>query len=93
MKNLRLLFAASILTLTACAVTSTHGVVPFGNHYMIGSLGGMFDYSGSVEELRLMKQAQQFCANRGKGVVLLASKDRDAGWDKYSSAELQFACK
>ena len=79
-------------TILGCA-TGTNGVVPAGDGvYMVGGLGGFFDYSASQAKVRYLEQATKFCADRGQTMVLVNSTGKDSGFGTYASGEVQFRC-
>lgn len=91
MKKMALVVAA--VALTACATTGTDGVVEISpNTYMLGSMGGMFDHSGSAVKAKLFKEAAKYCGDKGMTMVPLNSTGQDAGVVTYASAEVQFRC-
>lgn len=88
-----------IATATATAVLvvgctfGTDGVVPIGpNLYMIGGLGGGFDYSASGVKVKFFREAAKFCEEKGKVMVPVNSTGQDARVGEYASAEVQFRC-
>jgi len=90
MKKMTIIAAVSVLA--GCA-TGTDGVVEIGpNTYMVGGLGGMFDYSASQVKAKYFKEASQYCADKGMTMVPLNSSGRDSAYATYASAEVQFKC-
>lgn len=82
----------SCAALFGCA-TGTNGVVPAGDGiYMVGGLGGMTDYSGSVVKARFFAEASKFCAGKGLAMQPINSTAQDAASYTYASAEVQFRC-
>lgn len=87
-----LLLASSLV---GCASTNTGsgGVVSIGpDTYMLGGLGGFFDYSSSGVKTQMIQRAGEFCAEKGRNMVLVNSTGVDSGYAKYASAEVQFRC-
>ena len=81
------------ILLAGCAGLGTDGVVPIGpDMYMIGGLGGGFDYSGSVVKAKFFREAAKYCDEKGKVMVPVNSTGRDASYGEYASAEVQFRC-
>lgn len=60
--------------------------------YMIGGLGGVLDFSGSVVKAKYFKQAAEHCASMGRDVRPLTSSEVDSGPGTYASAEVQYRC-
>lgn len=89
MKKLTTIAAA--IALTACA-TGTEVTEIGPNTYMVGGLGGFFDYSASQVKVKYFKEATQYCANKGMTMVPLNSSGRDSAYATYASAEVQFKC-
>lgn len=89
MKRLTLIAVAAALT--ACA-TGTEVTEIGPNTYMVGGLGGFFDYSSSQVKAKYFKEASQYCANKGMTMIPLNSSGRDSGMAQYASAEVQFRC-
>lgn len=79
-------------SLGACG-TGTDGVASIGpDMYMIGRLGGAFDYSGSAVKARLYGEASEYCNKRGQIMTPMDSTSKDSGLATYASAEVQFRC-
>lgn len=77
--------------LAGCAY-GTNGVVQIGpDLYMVGGLGGPFDYSGSAVKAKFFKEAAAFCAARQQTMVPVGSTGKDSSL-QYASAEVQFRC-
>lgn len=88
----KIVVVLSAVLLTACA-TGTDGVVEIGpNTYMVGGLGGAFDYSASQVKAKYFKEASQYCTDKGMTMVPLNSSGRDSAYATYASAEVQFKC-
>lgn len=86
--------AIAALILSACATgTGTQGPVKIGQDlYMIGGLGGPFDYSGSAVKAKFFRQAAEYCAGMGRDMAPVNSTGQDAMGANYASAEVQFRC-
>lgn len=89
MKKLILILAA--FALSACA-TGTEVTEIGPNTYMVGGLGGAFDYSASQVKAKYFKEASQYCAAKNMTMIPLNSSGRDSGFATYASAEVQFKC-
>lgn len=89
MKKLLLILAA--FALSACA-TGTEVTEIGPNTYMVGGLGGAFDYSATQVKAKYFKEAAQYCSGKGMTMVPLNSSGRDSGFATYASAEVQFKC-
>ena len=94
MTILRTVFVLLLCSLfVGCATTGTGGVVQIGpDTYMVGSLGRFTDFSGSAVKARLVKEAQEWCQQRGRVMILINSTAKDSGMGTYASAEIQFLC-
>lgn len=89
----KLLVAALVPAVVACATTGTDGVVQIGpDTYMIGGLGKFTDFSSSAVKARFFQQAGQYCAEKGLTMVPVGSAGKDSGYGTYASAEVQFRC-
>lgn len=89
---LRIAVLSGVIALTGCA-TGTDGPVPIGGGaYMIGGLGGGFDYSASTVKAKFFKEASEFCEGKGQEMIPINSTGKDAGLGTYASAEVQFRC-
>ena len=81
------------LVMNGCATTGTDGVVEIGpNTYMLGRLGGPFDYSGSAVKARLYPEAKEFCSAKNMVMIPYNSTKKDSALAQYASAEIQFKC-
>lgn len=85
------LLAASIAT--GCATNT--GIVPSGdgNYFASKQGGASMNWSGGVLKAELIKEADTFCRNNGKTLVLTSSKTIDATLYNYPSAEIHFICR
>ena len=89
---IRIAVLTSFVALAGCA-TGTDGPVAIGNDtYMIGGLGGAFDYSATTVKAKFFKQAQEFCESKGQQMVPVNSTGKDYSLATYASAEVQFKC-
>lgn len=92
MRHQSLIIAAAI-ALAGCAATGTGGPVKITDDtYMIGGIGGPFDYSGSAVMAKFFGQANEHCAGMGLSMVPVSSKGQDAFMSNYASAEVQYRC-
>jgi hypothetical protein len=72
---------------------SGSGIVEIAdNTYMHSKMGGAFTWAGSEVKAELFKEANEFCAAKGKKLKILNSTAEDSGWN-YASAEIQFQCQ
>ena len=71
----------------------TEGVAAIGpNHYLIGGLGSLTDFSSSAVKVKIYREAAQYCSSIGKTMSTISSTSRDSGYAQYATAELQFSC-
>lgn len=76
-----------------CA-TPGSGIVEIApDTYMHSSFGSFVTFSGSEVKAQLYREANAFCAGKGKQLVPLDSTAQDSGLGTYASAEIQFRCK
>ncbi|WP_157667756.1 hypothetical protein [Comamonas serinivorans] len=90
----KLVALAGVVVLAGCAnTTGTDGIVKVDKTtYMLGGLGGMLDFSSSGAKTRMIRQAQEFCAEQDKEMTLVSSTGKDSGLGTYASAEILFRC-
>ena len=85
-----------IVMLTAAGVIGCapgSGIVEIGDDtYMHSKLGSFVTFSGGEVKAELYKEANQFCAAKGKKLRALDSTAHDSGIGTYASAEIQFKC-
>lgn len=89
----KLAVAIPAVLLAGCFTTGTGGPVKIADDlYMIGGLGGAFDYSGSAVTAKFYKQASEHCAGMGLSMQPVSSKGQDAFMSNYASSEVQYRC-
>lgn len=88
-----LTLVALIASLYGCSTPGTGIVEIAPGTYMHSKFGGAWTYSGSEVKAELFKDANTFCASKGKQVVPLNSVAQDAWYGQYASAEIQFRCQ
>jgi hypothetical protein len=72
MKALLLVLAVSLVAVAGCATNS--GVVPIGNgNYEITGSSATALASGGGQKMKLLKTANQYCANQGKQANLVSA--------------------
>lgn len=87
-----LIVAFTAVGASGCA-TPGSGIVEIADDtYMHSKFGSMLTYSGSEVKAELYKEANQFCAAKGKKLEPLNSTSQDSGIGTYASAEIQFKC-
>jgi len=74
-----------------CAATNTGIVQIADNTYMYAKQDWMA-YSGGVVKAELYKEANAFCASKGKKFVPLGSSAVDGSIGITASAEIHFSC-
>lgn len=84
-----------ILALTLSGCGSNPGIVPIADGiYMNSRMNIAPGYnSGSEVKVGLYKEANDFCATKGKKLVPLTSASSDSGYGHLASAEIQFKCE
>jgi|SRR5450432_3052268 len=84
--------AAAISLVAGCA--STSGVVPLGGDtYLISRSEKGFDTTGSRVKADSLKEANQFCASKGKQLEVTKATDRDmVPFKSDAQAEIEFRC-
>ncbi len=93
---MRLIAIAVIVVLTVVGVIGCagSGIVQISDDtYMHSKLGGGFTVSGSVVKAELYKEANEFCATKGKKMEPLTSTHVDNMGSNFASAEIQFKCR
>ncbi len=79
----------ALLALTGCVTTGTNGVDKTGtNQYIVGGIGKFTDYSGSAVKVRFIKEAEDFCKQKGEDFEVLSSTSKDVVDGNYASAEV-----
>ena len=87
------LVVLTCLVLGGCGTTGTGGVVEIGpNTYMLGRLGGFFDFSSSAVKAQLYAEGAKYCSAKNMVMTPYASSGKDARTNEYASAEIQFKC-
>lgn len=91
---MKLLFLIGVVVLvSACASTNT-GIVQISDDTYMYAKQDWMAYSGSVIKAELYKEANAFCASKGKKFSPLSSTAEDSMlYQKSAAAEIQFMCK
>ncbi|WP_145976158.1 hypothetical protein [Nitrospira moscoviensis] len=85
--------AIVLIIFQGCASTDT-GIVEIAPDTYMYSKQDWMAYSGGVIKAELFREANAFCASKGKTLVPLNSTAQDyAPLQSSASAEIQFACK
>lgn len=93
MKHPILLAIAGHLALAGCASTNT-GIVQIADDTYMYAKQDWMAYSGSVVKAELYKEANAFCASKGKKFAPLNSTAEDyKPYHSSAGAEIQFSCK
>ncbi len=85
----------AVITMTAiagCAAPNTGIVQIADDTYMYGKQDWSA-HSGSVVKAELYKEANAFCARKGKKFAPVSSTHQDHSFGKSAAAEIQFTCK
>lgn len=91
MRTSLLLFSAALIV--GCATHGSGIVEITDNTYMHSKFGSFVTFSGSEVKADLFKEANQFCAAKGKKLRPINSTAVDSGMATYASAEIQFRCE
>ena len=85
---------SSALLLAGCAGSPEHtGFVAIGNNtYTISASSDSTD-NGGIVRVELIKQAQEFCADKDLKFRLLNSRFNDGNNDKSATATIDFVCE
>ena len=87
-----LIVKLTVAGVIVCA-TPGSGIVEIADDtYMDSKFGSMLTFSGGEVKAELYKEANQFCAAKGKKLIPLDSTANDSGIGTYASAEIQFKC-
>lgn len=93
MKKIISIAAIATFTLAGCASTNT-GIVQIADDTYMYAKQDWMAYSGSVVKAELYKEANVFCAGKGKKFTPVNSTSQDAVVYQVSAgAEIQFTCK
>lgn len=91
----KLIFVAAIATsaIAGCASTNT-GIVQIADDTYMYAKQDWTAYSGGVVKAELYKDANAFCASKGKKFSPVNSTSQDAVvYQASAGAEIQFTCK
>jgi len=80
-----------LAVVNAGCATNTGIVKIADNTYMYSKLD-IWEKSGGIIKAELYKEANAFCASKGKKLVPLSSMSTDHSIGVKASAEIQFAC-
>lgn len=81
----------SLLFLSGCGSTGVVQMEP--NKFMVSVKSPKIGFvSASEEKAEAYKEANQFCASRGKAVETVSLETRNSGAFRSASAELEFRC-
>jgi hypothetical protein len=93
MRRLAILTVITGFTISGCASTNT-GIVQIGDDTYMYAKQDWMAHSGSVVKAELYKEANAFCASKGKKFIPLNSTSQDyAMYRSSAAAEIQFNCK
>ncbi|EKD97874.1 MAG: hypothetical protein ACD_23C00699G0003 [uncultured bacterium] len=93
MKKSLFVVVAITSTLAGCASTNT-GIVQIADDTYMYAKQDWMAYSGSVVKAELYKEANAFCAGKGKKFAPLNSTNEDyKPYQSSAAAEIQFTCK
>ena len=93
MKKAILVATTVALALTGCASTNT-GIVQISEGTYMYAKQDWAAYSGGAVKAELHKEANAFCAGKGKKFAPINSTSQDAiAYHASAGAEIQFTCK
>lgn len=93
MKKQFLVVIAITSALAGCASTNT-GIVQIADDTYMYAKQDWMAYSGSVVKAELYKEANAFCASKGKKFTPINSTNEDyKPYQSSAAAEIQFSCK
>ncbi len=93
MKKSLFVVVAITSALAGCASTNT-GIVQIAEDTYMYAKQDWMAYSGSVVKAELYKEANAFCAGKGKKFAPLNSTNEDyKPYQSSAAAEIQFTCK
>lgn len=93
MKKSFFVVVAITSALAGCASTNT-GIVQIAEDTYMYAKQDWMAYSGSVVKAELYKEANAFCAGKGKKFAPLNSTNEDyKPYQSSAAAEIQFTCK
>lgn len=93
MKKSLFVVVAITSALAGCASTNT-GIVQIADDTYMYAKQDWMAYSGSVVKAGLYKEANAFCAGKGKKFAPLNSTNEDyKPYQSSAAAEIQFTCK
>jgi len=93
MKKTLTITLAALSVLSGCASTNT-GIVEIADNRYMYAKQDWTAHSGGVVKVGMYKEANAFCAAKGKKLVPLESKSQDAVIYQVSAgAEIQFSCQ
>lgn len=91
--NLALAFSSALL-LAGCASSPERSeFVEIGNNTYTVSASGDSTDNGGIVRVELIKQAQEFCADKDLKFRLLKSRFNDGNADKSATATIDFVCE
>lgn len=90
----KLIFVAAIATSSLAGCATNTGIVQIADDTYMYAKKDMMGYSGSVVKAELYKEANVFCADKGKKFTPLNSTADDyKPYQTSAGAEIQFTCK
>lgn len=85
---------SSALLLAGCAASPEHtGFVEIGNNTYTVSASSDSTDNGGIVRVELIKQAQEFCADKDLKFRLLKSRFNDSNADRSATATIDFVCE
>ena len=91
--NLALAFSSALL-LAGCASSPVRSeLVEIGNNTYTVSASSDSTDNGGIVRVELIKQAQEFCADKDLKFRLLKSRFNDGNADKSATATIDFVCE
>lgn len=91
--NLAVAFSSALL-LAGCASSPEYtGFVEIGNNTYTVSASSDSTDNGGIVRVELIKQAQEFCADKDLKFRLLKSRFNDSNADRSATATIDFVCE
>lgn len=88
------LITISLFAAISAGCASETGIVPIGNGlYMSSKQDYSMNWHAAKVKTDLYQQASQFCEKSGKKIIPVTDTGRDASFQNYASAEVQFRCE
>lgn len=91
--NLALAFSSALLLASCASSPERSEFVEIGNNTYTVSASSDSTDNGGIVRVELIKQAQEFCADKDLKFRLLKSRFNDGNADKSATATIDFVCE